>query len=164
MADLKISFEDFLMEVPPESQAFTSELHNYFLSNGCIEKYQLAKNGIVVSYTFIKSKRVIANFVFRKSGLIIRIYADFIPSYADFLNSLPQPMLKSIDKAPVCKRLIDPEKCSSRCKMGYSFTLLDNDYKKCRFNCFMFNINTENNPFIKDFISNEINARDLHSA
>jgi len=154
-ADIK--FEDFLMEVDPDNLKFVLSLHEYLLQNGCTVKIQPAKSGYVVSYTH--SKKVIANYVFRKKGLIIRIYGDHICDYNDFLNTLPDEMIKAIEKAPICKRLADPTKCNSRCPMGYVFTIKDTNYQKYRYNSFMFLINDTSAPHIKTFIEHVIKGR-----
>lgn len=161
MSDKDLQFEDFLNEVNPIYRDFVNQTNDFFLQNGCKIKVELAKNGYVVSYSY--NKRVIANYVFRKSGMIIRIYGEFINKYNDFIETLPSGMIKSIEKAPVCKRLIDPTKCNSRCSMGYDFTLKGTRYQKCKYNSFMFEINDENIPFIKIFLENEFRERMQYS-
>ena len=155
----EIPFENFLAEVSPQYVEFVTNLHDYLLTNGCKLKIETAKNGYVVSYSYAKTKRVFMNFVFRKSGLIARIYGDNVNKYIDFMQTLPAEMNKAIDKAPICKRLLDPTACNSRCSMGYAFEIGGNTYLKCKYNCFMFGVNDENIPFIKTFIENEIKER-----
>lgn len=157
MAKQTFTFDDFIKDVSPDIVEFITGLHDYLLLSGCVIKIEQAKSGYVVSYSF--NKRVLLNFVFRKNGLIARIYGDFAHTYTDFLETLPAAMLKAIDKAGVCKRLIDPEKCNSKCAMGYDFTLNGTHYQKCRYGAFMFSVNDESNPFIKNFIENEVNGR-----
>lgn len=154
-----LRFEDFLMEVDSAYLGIVTQLHEYFLENNCAVKLESAKSGYVVSYSHTKTKKVIANYVFRKKGLIIRIYGDNVSSYAEFINTLPEGMIKTIEKAPVCKRLVDPAKCNSRCPMGYVFTLKGTDYQKCRYNSFMFLVNDENAPYIKMFLEHELTRR-----
>ena len=154
--DLK--FEDFLMDVDPAYHIFVTQTHDLLLENGCSIKMDLAKNGYLVSYSD-RNKRVLLNFVFRKSGLITRIYGDNVNGYNDFLETLPGEMVKAIEKAPVCKRLIDITKCNSKCRMGYDFTLKDTQYQKCQYNCFMFLVTDENVPFISKFLTKELKAR-----
>ena len=84
--DLK--FEDFLMDVDPAYHVFVTQTHDLLLENGCSIKMDLAKNGYLVSYSD-RNKRVLLNFVFRKSGLITRIYGDNVNGYNDFLETLP---------------------------------------------------------------------------
>ena len=154
--DLK--FEDFLMDVDPAYHEFVTQTHNLLLEAECKVKIELAKSGYLVSYSD-KNKRVIANFVFRKSGLIIRIYGDAVNHYNDFIETLPDGMVKAIEKAPVCKRLIDSTKCNSKCRMGYEFILKGTHHQKCQYNCFMFPVNDENIPFINNFLTKELTAR-----
>lgn len=159
MLDRELSFEDFLKDVSPIYQEFVQQAHDYMLQNGCKLKLQLAKNGYVVSYSHEKSKRAIINFVFRKSGLVTRIYGDCVNRYTDFMETLPDKMIMSIEKAPVCKRLINPLDCNPKCRTGYEFTVKGSLYQKCRYNCFMFEVNDESIPFIRTFLENEIRER-----
>jgi len=154
--DLK--FEDFLMNVDPAYHEFVSQIHQFLLENECVMKMDVAKSGYLVSYSD-KNKRVIANFVFRKSGLVIRIYGDAVNQYNDFIETLPDGMAKAIEKAPVCKRLIDSTKCNSKCRMGYEFTLKGVHHQKCQYNAFMFLVNDESIPFISEFLKKELAAR-----
>lgn len=156
-----LNFEDFLMEVDSACLEIVLHLHEYLLEQECTVKLEAAKSGYVVSYSHSKTKKVIANYVFRKKGLLIRIYGDHVSNYAEFVNTLPEGMVKAIEKAPVCRRLIDPTKCNSRCPMGYVFTLNGTEYKKCRYNSFMFLVNDESAPFIKTFLEHELAERDL---
>lgn len=152
-------FGDFLSEVNPACLGFVTRLHEYLLENDCSVKIESAKSGYVVSYSLNKTKKVVANYVFRKKGLIIRIYGDYVSNYMEFINTLPEEMAKAIEKAPVCKRLVDPAKCNSRCPMGYVFTLKGTEYQKCRYNSFMFLINDENTSYIKTFLEHELEER-----
>ena len=153
MPDKELSFEDFLSNVSPVYQEFVKETHAYLLDNGCKLKLQLAKNGYVVSYSHGKSKRVLHNFVFRKSGLVIRIYGDFVSQYLAFLETLPDAMVKSIAKAPDCKL------CNEKCAKGYAFSIKGTAYQKCRYNCFLFAVDDGSIPFIKPFLANEVRER-----
>ncbi len=159
MSKEKIAFESFLTDVTPENLEFVNMTHDFLLKNGCTCKIELAKSGYVVSYLLAKTKKVILNYVFRKSGLIVRIYADNINGYLDILKTLPDNMVKAIEKAPVCKRLVDPTKCNSRCNMGYVFDLNGTNYQKCRFNSFMFEVKDENFKAITAFIEDELRCR-----
>jgi len=128
------------------------------LQSGCKLKLATAKNGYVVSYAFGKKKRVVLNFVFRKKALVIRIYGDNVRQYHDFLDCLPVEMQQSIKKAPNCKRFEVPPKCNSKCG-GNVFTMDGTQYQKCRYSCFMFEVNDSSIPAITTFIKNELEAR-----
>lgn len=155
----EIKFEDFLLNVSPENLSFVHETHGLMLQNGCTYKIEAAKSGYVLSYILPKTKKVVVNYVFRKSGMIIRIYGDNISKYADILNTLPNDMIAAIEKAPACKRLIDPAKCNSRCPMGYVFDINGKTYQNCRYSCFMFNVKEENYASIRNFLEQEIRER-----
>ena len=152
-------FEDFLLNVNPKDLGFVHETHDFMLQSGCSYKIEAAKSGHVLSYVLTKKKKVIANYVFRKSGLIVRIYGDNIGKYADILNNLPEGMIKAIEKAPVCKRMVDPTKCNSRCPLGYAFDLRGKTYQSCRYGSFMFEVREENYSHIRGFLERELKER-----
>jgi len=100
----------------------------------------------------------VMNFVFRKTGLVVRIYCDYVGDYVDSVESLPEPMIKAIEKAPTCKRFNNPPHCNPKC-IGYIFKLNGIEHKKCRYNCFLLPVNEENIPIIKSLTENEIKIR-----
>ena len=153
-----MEFEDFLIMVEPQYQDFARSLHDYLLQNGCKCKISSARQGYLVSYQYGKKKRVLMNFVFRKSGLVARIYSDHIAKHMDFLESLPDNMKKIIEKAPTCKRFEDPPKCTPKCG-GYLFSFNGSDHKKCRYSCFLFEVNNESIPFIRTMVEKELKYR-----
>jgi hypothetical protein len=99
------------------------------------------------------------NFLFRKNGLYVRIYGDNLGKYTDFLDRLPEIMEKEIGKVSVCKRLINPADCNPKCIMGYDFYVKDSRYRKCRYSCFQFAINSGSRPVLSEFIENERRER-----
>ena len=154
-----MEFKDFIFEVDPLYHDFVVKLHEYLLQNNNKLKMTSAKNGYVVSYQHGKKKRVLMNFVFRKGGLVARIYADHIGQYIDLLESVPDSMRKTVEKAPKCKRFEEPAGCNSKCG-GYVFTLGDTQHQKCRYNCFLFVVNDESIPFIRTMIKKELECRE----
>lgn len=152
----KYTFQDFLASVDVENQKFVSDLNDELTEFGCKIDVKLAKSGYVVSYSL--NKKVVANYVFRKKGLIIRIYAGRIAQYMDILDTLPDEMVRTIQEAPVCKRLLDPSACNQKCSMGYEFILKGERLQRCRNNSFMFLLSEENKPFVKTILLNEIKA------
>ena len=154
----ELNFEDFINDVDPRYRDFALQTHEYMLGESCKLKMQLAKNGYVISYSHGKTKRVVMNFVFRKSGLVARIYGDNVGQYEPFLASLPDAMKTAIEKAPKCKRFEEPPKCNSKCG-GNVFTLNGAQVQKCRYNCFMFEVDDESIPYIRGFLENELQTR-----
>ena len=71
--DKKLGFEDFIAAVAAENQEFVRELHAKLTDLGCKMEVKAAKSGFVVSYSL--NRKTIANYVFRKKGMIARIYA-----------------------------------------------------------------------------------------
>lgn len=152
-------FEDFLAEVKQDYEDFVTKIHEALVQDGYKVKIVSKVSGFLVSYSHSKTKRVILNFLFRRKGLLIRLYADNFNKYTDFLDRLPEKMEKEIEKAPVCKRLTNPEDCSPKCIMGYDFFIKDKHYQKCRYSCFQFEINPESIPVLSDFVENERKER-----
>ena len=153
-----MNFEDFILNVDPQYQCFALSMHDFMISNDCRLKMAEAKSGYVISYQYGKKKRVLLNFVFRKTGLHARIYGDHVGQYLDFLESLSETMKKTIEKAPPCKRFDDPPKCNSKC-IGYVFAIGDVQHRKCRYNCFLFPVTDDSIPHIKTMIKKELSSR-----
>jgi hypothetical protein len=149
--------EDYINDISPDYADFILALHQQLTEAGCLLELKQAANGHVVSYR--KDKRIAANFVSRKKGPLIRIYGENVGKYAAFIETLPDNMMKAIAKTPACKRLLNSAECSSRCPMGYDFTVKDERYQKCRYNCFLFEINADNLPHIKGLLENELRER-----
>lgn len=156
MGKQKLDFDDFIVTVSSQCKEFVSELHDILTKQGCIFEVKEAKSGYVGSY--LKDKKTIANYVFRKKGLFIRIYANHINNYMTFLDTLPDEMIQNISAAPPCKRLINPDTCNSKCAMGYEFFLKGEHFQKCRNNAFMFLVREENNSYIREFMEKEVKA------
>lgn len=159
MTKTELSFEDFITIVDSQYTDFVSDINQFLLNSGCKLKIQPAKNGYVVSYVHTASKKTVANFVFRKKGLILRLYADHVKNYMNLLENLPKDMKQSIAKSSDCKRLLNPSSCNDKCTMGYSFILEDKMQQKCRYNCFMLLLSKEANPIIRQMLEREIALR-----
>lgn len=152
-------YEAFLERVEPQHRAFVAELHELFLKNGCTAEIKPARSGFLVSYKFAATKKTIANFVFRKSGLLLRLYADRASSEEALLSTLPEGMLATIRKAPDCKRLTLSGSCNPRCAAGYDFIIRGEPFQKCRCNAFLFPLRAENNPFLRELVARELALR-----
>ena len=158
-----MEFKDFIIEVDPQYQEFAEKMHEYLLQNDCKLKMTSAKNGYVVSYQYGKKKRVLLNFVFRKSRLVTRIYADHIGQYVDLLETVSVNMKRAVEKAPKCKRFEEPTSCNPKCS-GYVFNMGGVQHQKCRYNCFMFEVTDESIPFIRTIVEKELKCRSEEGA
>jgi len=156
----KYTFDQFLMDVLPDNLPFVLEVHENLVQRGYQTKVALAKNGYVLSYLHPKTRKTMLNYVFRKSGMLLRLYGDHFGTYLDLVRSLPAPILAQIGKHPDCKRLLDPTACSSRCPMGYAFAVGDTMYRKCRYGCFLLPLNRETAPHLRALVEKEAQARD----
>lgn len=156
MATQKLGFEDFITTVDGESAEFVRELHGMFTEQGCKLEVKEAKSGYVVSY--LLNKKTVMNYVFRKKGLLVRIYANHVGAYLDVLETLPAGMAETLRAAPECKRLRGSAACNSKCAMGYDFILGGQRHQKCRYNAFQFLVCGENNPSIRALLARELAA------
>ncbi|MCL1854860.1 MAG: hypothetical protein FWF86_03925 [Clostridia bacterium] len=156
----KHTFDQFLTRVSPDDLPFVLELHKSLDERGYRTKVVLAKNGYVLSYLHPKTKKTLLNYVFRKSGMLMRLYGDHFHNYLDLVRNLPEPVLAQIGAHTDCKRLLDPGACSSRCSMGYAFTVGDTLYRKCRYNCFLLPVNGGTAPHLRALAEQEARARE----
>ena len=157
MAKEKISFEQFIEAVEAGYQPFIQDLHNYLADSGCKVSIEEKKNGFLASYKLGKPPRSVANLLFRKKGMLIRVYGENVNKYLDFLNSLPEEMIQPVKAAHVCKRLVY-NTCSPYCS-GYDFIIGNERFQKCRYSCFEFLITEVSNPYIKSFVEHEMRER-----
>ncbi|NDO19397.1 hypothetical protein FMM68_06965 [Lachnospiraceae bacterium MD329] len=138
----------FLDSIDERWVDFINEVNTYLMEAGCKCDIKEAKSGYAVSYKL--NKKALVNFVHRKTGIKIRIYAKNIAKYQDFLNTLPKKMKEDIKKSSDCKS------CSSKCEEGYNFILDGGQYKKCKYAVCFLPLSEENNPYIMELIKNEI--------
>jgi hypothetical protein len=157
MAKEKINFEQFMESVNADNKPFIQDLHNHLLDKGCKVAFEEKKNGFLASYKLGKPQRAFLNFVFRKHGMLVRVYGENASKYADFLNTMPEEMTQSIKNAGDCKRLVN-NTCSPKCT-GYDFMIGNEHFQKCKYNCFEFLVADENKPFINSFVEHELKER-----
>lgn len=157
------TYDDFLTSVSEADIAFVKEMHEVFMNNDCKIEVKEAKSGFAVTYFYMLNKKKIAlmNYVFRKQGMLIRIYARHIAIYEKILDDLPEGMKKEVIKAGDCKRLNGTSKCSPTCTAGYDFHMDGVNYKKCKNSAFFWRVCDENNLFIKELIKNELRYVDI---
>lgn len=157
MAKEKGSFKDFLSAVAPEYQAFVEKLNNKLMEQGCDLVIKEAKSGYTASYRL--ENKTVMNWVFRKSGVLARIYGDNARKYEDIIASLPADMQKKMTASRDCKRLIDPKACSDTCVKGFVYNLNGNTYKKCRNDGMFFLLTDESAQHIADLVCAEVAVR-----
>ena len=157
MSQTKLNFEQFLEAVDPGYHTFVQDLHDYMLNNGCKATYEEKKTSLLSSYKHTKTKKSVINLLLKKPGLLVRIYGENTGGYLDFLNTLPEEMVQSIESSGTCNRLAQ-NTCNPKCT-GYDFTIGDERFQKCKYNCFEFLVTKESAPYIKSFIEHEIRER-----
>ena len=162
MPKAKYQLEDFLAIVNDNFRNFATIIHEKLLQDGYKLKIQSTKTyGLHASYRQPKIKSVTGIIVYllvRDGKLMIRINADNHKQYPDVLNRLPENIISQVDKADNCMKKNDPQKCWKGCK-GYDFHIGSTHYHKCLLNCFLFDVNSENMPFLIELIEHESKVR-----
>ena len=80
------TYDDFLVTVEKDNQELVRELHEELTKLGCRAEIRQAKSGFVVSY--LKNKKTILNYVFRKKGLMARIYPNHMADYMEVFDDI----------------------------------------------------------------------------
>ena len=153
----KGSFKAFLSAVAPANQAFVEKLNNKLIEEGCDLVIKEAKSGYTASYQL--EKKTVMNWVFRKAGVFARIYGDNANKYEDILASLSTEIQSKMTTSRDCKRLIDPNACSSTCVKGFVYDLHHETYKKCRNDGMLFLLTNETAEDIAKLICAEVAVR-----
>ena len=148
-------FMHFLQDIPAEYQSFVLELDEYLISKGSKRTIKTAKSGFVTSYSSPTSGRALLNYVFRKNGVKMRIYAEHIGEHPEVLNCLPDNMKSDIKKAGDCKKLTGST-CSPTCTAGYTFFMAGEEYRKCKNMAFFHSLTAGNMEHIRKLIQAEI--------
>ncbi|MCL2020315.1 MAG: hypothetical protein FWG70_11270 [Oscillospiraceae bacterium] len=159
MSKAIIPFETFTETAGVEHTDFINSLHEHLVNANCKAEIKEAASGYVVSYIHIPTKRTVINYVFRKKGLMLRIYADNVPHYMEILETFPNTMKDLIKKSGSCKRLRSPDDCNARCLMGFDFILDGERQQKCRNGAFMFFLDDETKPYVNILVLREMQLR-----
>lgn len=157
MANEMNSFNEFLLTVAPEHQVFVEKLNQKLIEQGCDLVVKKAKSGYTVTYQL--KKKSVMNWVFRKVGILARIYGDNACKDSDIITSLPTNMQTKMTKSRDCVRLIDPNACSPVCVRGFIYTLNGDTHKKCRNDGMLFQLTNENAEHIDKLVSKEVSVR-----
>ena len=148
-------FIHFLQDIPAEYQSFVLELDEYLIAKGSKRTIKAAKSGFVTSYSSPASGRALLNYVFRKSGVKMRIYAEHIGEHPEVLNWLPDNMKSDTKKAGDCKKLTGFT-CTPTCTGGYTFVMDGEEYRKCKNMAFFHSLTAGNMEHILKLIKAEI--------
>ena len=157
MAKEKASFEEFVLKVAPEHQTFIRKLNDKLIEQGCDLVIKEAKSGYTASYQL--EKKTVMNWVFRKAGVLARIYGDHVGRYEDIITSLPAGMQKKMTASRDCKKFIDPNECSDTCVKGFVYTLNGDTHKKCRYDGMFFLLTDETAEHIAGLVCAEVGER-----
>ena len=149
---MKYEIDDFFKEVEPAHQSFARTTHEMLTMGGYKMKMESKASGLFVSYSHPKTKRSLLNFVFRKIGLLARLYPDNASTRFS-MDNLPASMEKELVKAPDCKM------CSEKCTKGNKFLLRGQAYDKCRYNSFLFAVTEESKPVLIEWIEKEVKPK-----
>lgn len=153
------TFMLFLNDIPFECQEFVLKLDKYLMGKGSKRTIKSAKSGFVTSYSSPKSGKALLNYVFRRNGVKIRVYAGNIGKYAEILSDFPDNMKKDIIKSGDCKKL-NGLNCSPTCAGGYSFPMDGIVYKKCKNMAFFHSLEEKKFATIRKLVKSEIDYAD----
>jgi hypothetical protein len=141
-------FSDFIKTVELQHQDYVKSTHDTLVAYGCKFKVENKTSGYFVSYSHPKTKKSLLNFLFRKNGLLMRLYPNGVNS--EIVNGLPNSMTLEIDKQIPCKM------CSEKCPKGYVFSIRGQSFNKCRYNAFLFVVTDESKPVLANWVNDEI--------
>jgi hypothetical protein len=146
-------YQDLL---PIEIRETVQNIHAELSAMDFTEEIKEAKSGPVLSY--MKDRKVLLNYVYRKSGIKVRLYAAGIAAYGDCLAALPDSMKTELKKATDCKKL-NGLPCTPTCPGGYTYTLDGELLKKCRSTAFLMTLNQKTAEYIQTLILREAGER-----
>ena len=157
MEQANYQFEDFLMSADEAHTDFVTTIHETLLQEGCKVKVGSSKTNLF-SVKYTQGRRGVFNFMLRKKGLKASVYAANFAQYPDVLNRLPESMVQQIAKTSSCKNMLNPPTCWDGC-IGYDIPIGNEQYQRCKFGCFQFDVNAESIPFLVELLESELKAR-----
>jgi len=164
MARAKYQFDDFLTTVPDNCKAFVTCVHEMLLEEQYRPKISVTKStGFQLAYHQPQIKTtagIILIFFKREEELMIRIYGKNHAQYPGELDALPQSLVRQIDKAADCVKFVNPDKCWKGC-IGCEFHIKGKLYQKCLIDCFEFEVDRPDMPYLLRLIASESKARVL---
>jgi len=157
MEQMNDQFEDFLMSVSDDYKEFVHTVNQILLQEGCKVKVGSSKTNLF-SVKYTQGRKGIFNFMLRKRGFKVSVYAANYAKYPDVLNSLPENMVKQLAKTAACKNMDSPPTCWEGC-IGYDIHIGEEQYQKCKFGCFQFDVNAESIPYLLTLLESELKER-----
>ncbi len=151
-----MTFAEYQDLLPSEILETVQSIHAELSAMGFAEEIKEAKSGPVLSYR--KDRKVLLNYVYRKSGIKVRLYAAGIAAYEDCLSALPDRMKAELKKAADCKKLHGLA-CTPACPGGYTYTLDGEVLKKCRSMAFLMTLNQRTAMSVQALILREAGER-----
>ena len=151
-----MKFTEYQDLLPLEIRETVHNIHAELSAMGFAEEIKEAKSGPILSY--MKDKKVLLNYVYRKNGIKVRLYAAGIAAYEDCLAMLPDSMKAELKKATDCKKL-NGLTCTPTCPGGYTYTLDGELLKKCRSMAFLMTLNQKTAEYIQTLILREARER-----
>lgn len=151
-----MKFADYQELLPIEIRETVQNIHAELSAMDFTEEIKEAKSGPVLSY--MKDGKTLLNYVYRKSGIKMRLYAAGIAAYEDCLAALPDSMKAELKKATDCKKL-NGLTCTPTCPGGYTYTLDGELLKKCRSTAFLMTLNQKTAEYIQTLILREAGER-----
>ena len=151
-----MEFTEYQDLLPIEIRETVQNIHAELSAMDFTEEIKEAKSGPVLSY--MKDRKVLLNYVYRKSGIKVRLYAAGIAAYEDCLAAIPDSMKTELKKATDCKKL-NGLPGTPTCPGGYTYTLDGELLKKCRSTAFLMTLNQKTAEYIQTLILREAGER-----
>ena len=151
-----MTFAEYQALLPSENLETVQDIHAALSAMGFTEEIREAKSGPVLSY--VKDRKVLLNYVFRKSGIKVRLYAAGAAAYEESLAALPDSMKAELKKAGDCKKL-NGLPCAPTGPGGYTYTLDGELLKKCRSTAFLMTPDKKTAESIRTLILREAGER-----
>ncbi len=151
-----MTFTEYIELLPQEIRETVQNINTELYAMGFSLDIKEAKSGPILSYA--KDKKALLNYVYRKSGIKVRLYAAHISKYESCLATLPDTMKNEFKKATDCKKL-NGLPCTPTCPGGYTYSLDGEMLKKCRSMAFLMTLNQKTSGYIQHLVLCEARER-----
>ena len=157
---IPLKIDESLDFLPGEHRQRLLEINDMLTDRG----YKYEGKPVNMGYSFAYISKEKGTVLYTVSADIekcrIKINADNISKYIDFVKAMPESMYNAVkNNGWGCAKTHNPDACNPRCKGGFCFTLDGEEYSKCRGGSFVIDINlTQDAGILKQWLINEIEA------
>jgi hypothetical protein len=141
----KMYIRECLNSLTPEMATYITELDILLTENNCKNEGDPGNFKYAFTYTSKKTKKVVCKIAFGITGCSIKLNAEHINEYLNFITKLPTDMLDIMKNGWNCAKAFDINGCNPKCQAGFKFKIDGTEYLKCRCLNFNFSINNATN-------------------